>query len=151
MTVEGDIVATTERETAPAVSFLGSKGIHEFIRYAVASAAALALDVGSLWLFVEMFHVPYLVSGAVAFLVGLTVIYILSVYWVFDARVLSSRRAEFMLFALIGVIGLLLNEFMLWLFTERFGLFYMFSKLASVIVVFSWNFGARKWFLFRTR
>lgn len=149
MMVEGDVVATPE--TASAVSFRGSKGVQEFIRYAVASAAALALDVGSLWLFVELFQVPYLVSGALAFLVGLTVVYILSVYWVFDARALTSRRAEFMLFALIGVIGLLLNESVLWLLTERFGMFYLFSKFASVVVVFSWNFGARKWLLFRLR
>ncbi len=93
--------------------------------------------------------VDYLISGAIAFLVGLTIVYILSVRWVFEARALSDWKAEFLVFAMIGVVGLGLNELVLWILTGYFDLFYMFSKVASVVAVFSWNFGARKYLLCR--
>ncbi len=146
---ESDIVTTPEAESNTALAVAGSKGIHEFIRYFAASAVALILDAGVLWVLTSAFDIPYLYSGAIAFTLGLTLIYFLSIYWVFDQRAVRNWKAEFMLFALIGLIGLGLNELILWLFTDLFGFFFMISKFASVIVVFSWNFGARKWLLFR--
>jgi putative flippase GtrA len=144
-----DITIAPESESSPSVSIIGSSGLHEFIRYFAASALALIADVGSLWLLTSVLGVPYLWSGAIAFLIGLSMVYVLSVRWVFEKRALHDWRAEFLVFALIGVVGLGLNELVLWLLTGYLGLFYLFSKAASVVVVFSWNFGARKWLLFR--
>lgn len=148
--IEPDIVTTPETESTPGVSFLGSRGFHEFIRYFVASAAALIIDIGSLWLLTSILHVPYLWSGAIAFLAGLIFVYILSITWVFDQRIIRDWKREFLIFGIIGIIGLGLNELILWLLTGYFGIFYLISKIGSVVVVFSWNFGARKWLLFRT-
>ncbi|MBP9668973.1 MAG: GtrA family protein [Candidatus Pacebacteria bacterium] len=149
--IEPDVVTTPEATPSVALSSMGSEGLHEFIRYVVASAIALVLDIATLSLLTSILGVPYLVSGAVAFLVGLTAVYILSVRWVFAVRALSNPWTEFLLFAGIGVVGLLINEAVLYLFTSVFGFFYLVSKIASVIFVFTWNFGARKIFLFKTR
>lgn len=144
-----DILTAPEAATAPSLEAAGSETLHEFIRYFVASGVALGVDVGSLWFLTSVLGVPYLYSGAIAFLLGLTVIYILSVWWVFEERALRDWKAEFVIFALIGIVGLGLNELVLWVLTGLFGLFYLFSKLASVVVVFTWNFFVRKFFLFR--
>ena len=144
-----DIATVPESESATSVAFFGAQGTREFVRYFLASGVALAVDVGALALFTDVFGVHYLASGALAFTLGLIVIYILSIFWVFEHRTLRSLRVEFALFALIGVIGLLINESMLALLTGYFALHYLFSKAVSVIVVFSWNFGARKYVLFR--
>lgn len=147
--MEPDIATSPEAETAPALATIGSTGLHEFIRYALASAVALAVDAGTLVLLTSFFGVSYLLSGAIAFVLGLATIYVLSVTWVFDHRALRSPLAEFAAFALIGLVGLALNEAILWLFTSLFGFFYLISKAMSVVVVFSWNFFARKYLLFR--
>jgi putative flippase GtrA len=147
---EEDIVTTPEAKTSPTVATLGSEGMHEFIRYFLASGIALAVDVGSLTLLTSFVGIPYLTSGAIAFLLGLVVIYILSVYWVFAHRMFKNPAIEFMLFAVIGVIGLGLNELALFVGTGLLGAFYLISKVVSIVIVFSWNFAARKWLLFRT-
>lgn len=148
---EPDIVTSPESETAPFVSTIGSEGLHEFIRYFVASAIALLVDIGSLWLLTSVAAVPYLLSGAIAFVLGLVTIYVLSVRWVFRKRLVVNPHLEFALFALVGIIGLALNEAVLSVLTGYFGVFYLLSKAASVVLVFSWNFAARKWLLFRAR
>lgn len=145
-----DIVTTPEAETSAAVSTIGSEGLHEFIRYFVASGIALTVDVGILWLLTSVLGVSYLVSGALAFAAGLVTIYVLSVFWVFSTRTLQSPATEFTVFALIGIVGLGLNELILYALTGLIGWHYLFSKVASVAVVFTWNFAARKWLLFRS-
>ena len=146
---DSDIAVSPESESGATVSFLGSRGIGEFARYFVASLIALSADTGSLYLMTSVIGVPYLMSGALAFVLGLIVIYILSITWVFEKRGNRSLPMEFLVFAVIGIVGLAINESILWLLTGYFGLYYLVSKVASVCIVFSWNFAARKWLLFR--
>lgn len=127
---------------------LGSSTLHEFIRYLAASLVALGVDVGVLALLTGVFGVPYLISAAISFLLGLSVIYIASIYWVFEARSMRSPAVEFGVFFTIGLIGLGINELILWVLTGGLGLYYLASKMASVFVVFTWNFFARKYVLF---
>ncbi|MGC8764190.1 MAG: GtrA family protein [Acidobacteriota bacterium] len=121
----------------------------QFLRYTAVGGAAFAVDFGSLFLLTEYGGLHYLLSAALAFCLGLATNYLLSVAWVFPRRTLSNRWMEFSLFALIGVVGLGLNEAVLWLLTEGAGLHYLLSKAGAAVVVFLWNFFARKLSLFR--
>jgi putative flippase GtrA len=145
---EQDIVTTPEAAPSATVSALGSQGMREFVRYFVSSALALVVDVGALFVLTSVLSVPYLYSGAVAFLAGLMVIYLLSIYWVFERRTVRNPAAEFIVFAVIGVVGLGINEAMLYTLTGLAGFYYLVSKIGSVCVVFAWNFLARKYLLF---
>ncbi len=129
---------------------MGMRGLGgELFRYLLASAAALGADAGLLWGLTEWGGVPYFVSAAIGFTAGLAVVYTLSVAWVFRRRSLAGQPlAELALFIGIGVVGLALNEAILAGLTETLGLHYMAAKAASVGVVFTWNFAARKLALF---
>lgn len=127
----------------------GSKTLRELGRYFAASLVALALDTGTLAFLTSVLSVPYLVSAPIGFMLGLIVVYVLSIYWVFERRDVRSFAAEFGVFLLIGIVGLGVNEGVLYVLTGLFGVFYLVSKVASVVVVFAWNFVARKYLLFR--
>ncbi len=143
-----DIATAPEGETSPAVSLIGSEHTHEFVRYLLASVLALAADVSALFLLTSVAGISYLLSGALAFTLGLVVIYLLSTRWVFTTRSMQSPLAEFGIFAGIGLVGLALNALVLWILTGWLGVFYLISKFASIVLVFAWNFSARKWMLF---
>jgi putative flippase GtrA len=123
--------------------------VGELARSTATSVVAFGLDFGVLAFLTEVCRLHYLLSAAVSFSLGVTASYILSVLWVFRVRRVSSRPVEYGLFVLIGVIGLGLNEALMWMFTEKFVLYYLLSKVAAASVVFFWNFGARKFILFR--
>jgi putative flippase GtrA len=127
----------------------GHRIARQLLKTVVASQAAFWLDFGILALLTEVAGLHYLASAAVSFLAGTTVSYILSVVWVFDTRRVASKTAEYALFVLVGVVGLGLNEGLLWLFTEPLGLHYLVSKIVAATLIFGWNFGARKLLLFR--
>ncbi|MBI5457530.1 GtrA family protein [Candidatus Kaiserbacteria bacterium] len=146
---EADLVTAPDSETSPSLLAIGSSSTREFIRYFAASCVALAVDFSALAYLTSVVRIEYLVSAAIAFLLGLASIYILSVLWVFERRNAREPLVEFFVFAAIGVVGLFLNEAVLWLFTGVFGIFYLVSKCLSVVLVFMWNYIARKFLLFR--
>ena len=97
---------------------------------------------------VSFFSLHYLIANIFAFLVGLGINYFLSIRWVFKKRKQAKQSKEFILFALIGCAGLLINELVLWFGADVLMMSLMVSKLIATIVVFVWNFAIRKIVLF---
>lgn len=132
----------------PAARGAGGKG-SEFFRYLLVGGFAFGCDTFTLFSLTRCLKVNYLVSGAVGFLVGTAVNYVLSRSWVFQKRTLRNTPAEVTIFMLIGIVGLGLNEWILWFFQSKLGIYYLYAKGVSGVTVFMWNFGARKVALFR--
>jgi putative flippase GtrA len=124
------------------------KTLIQLFRYTFVGGLAFIVDFLALFLLEQYAGLHYLVANLIAFTLGLTTNYALSVLWVFDRRVLENKYAEFVIFALLGVMGLGLNEVVLYLFTGLFGLYYLVSKVIATGVTFVWNFVSRKVLLF---
>lgn len=120
----------------------------ELFRYTLVGGLAFVADFGTLALLTELAGLHYLASAATAFIVGLSINYLLSVLWVFRQRRTTSIGREFMIFAIIGVLGLLLTEMLLAIGSGQFGIDYRWIKVVAVGGVFVWNFVARKVLLF---
>jgi putative flippase GtrA len=121
----------------------------QLFRYTFVGGIAFIADFCSLFVFTEIFAVHYLISAAIAFLLGLMTNYSLSIVWVFHKHTMNNKLYEFIIFAIIGILGLGLNEFFIWFFTERVGFYYLLSKIFSTVFVYLWNFFTRKFVLFR--
>ncbi len=121
----------------------------QFVRYTVVGGVAFVVDFGLLYALTQYGGFFYLTSATLAFVVGLVINYTFSVLWVFSKRAVSNRWVEFGLFALVGVLGLGLNDLFMWLLTSVAGLYYLYSKLITTALVFVWNFAIRKVSLFR--
>jgi putative flippase GtrA len=121
----------------------------QFCRYTLVGGIAFCFDFGTLFVLSRFLGIHYLISAGIAFLIGLAVNYALSTTFVFAKRSVGNKGVAFVIFALIGVAGLGLNELFIWLFTEIVGLHYLLSKVVSTAFVYLWNFFARKYSLFR--
>lgn len=117
-------------------------------RYFGASALALALDLAALSGLIRFAGVHYLLAAPVGFALGLALIYLLSVRWVFAERRLANPRVEFSLFGLIGLAGMAINELVIYAGVEQFALVPEQAKLLSAALVFCFNFATRKLLLF---
>ena len=126
-----------------------NNGFIQFIRYGFVSVVALAVDFGGMVLLVELLSMHYLIAATISFTAGLVVNYLLSRAWVFTDRKYESRVKEFIVFTGIGIVGLLLNNSIMWLAVEKIGIYYIFSKIIATILVFFWNFGLRKMLVFK--
>jgi len=120
----------------------------QLLRYIVAGGIAFAIDVAILWLLTEHLHIYYLVSSTISFIIGLITSYLISVLWVFDEKRIKNKTIEIIIFGIIGGVGLILTSFFMWLFTSVLLFYYLYSKIITTVIVFIWNFIAKKKILF---
>ncbi len=120
----------------------------QLFRYTLVGGLAFLLDFSLLAVLVEWARLPVLVAATIAFTAGLLANYALSVRWIFAQRRLRRPWLEFGLFAAIGVIGLGVNAATMFLFTSVLGVHYLIGKISSTVIVYLWNFIARKLALF---
>lgn len=120
-----------------------------FLKYLVAGGVGFIVDYSVLFLLYTCFNVHYLLSAGLAFVMGLIVVYVSSNKWVFSNRQLQDKQwLEFVIFAVIGLVGLGLTVLLMWLFVDKCEVHPLLSKLVTTGIVLMWNFSARKIILY---
>jgi putative flippase GtrA len=119
--------------------------------YLGASAVAFGVDVATLTLLVSGLAVPYLAAATVSFLCGTAVMYWLSIRHIFDYRRLDDWRPEFMIFAALGMVGLLVNLSVMYALVSGVGVHYLVAKVGAAGCTVILNFLLRRWMLFSRR
>ncbi len=115
----------------------------QFFRYIFVGGFAFLADAFTLWLCEKWMN--YMIAAAIAFVVGLAVNYSLSIWFVFsESSKVKNKVKEFVVYGIIGLIGLLITEGIMYLFTDVFGLYFLISKIIAAAIVLVWNFAARK-------
>ncbi len=130
---------------------LNQKINREFIGYFLISLLALAVDLGSFSFSLRILDFPWFISAVIGFCAGVFVTYSLSIFFVFsDRKIKNNKIAEFSIFISIGIGGLLVTQFILWLGIELLNLHPELTKMAAAGFTFLYNFLLRKYFLFTT-
>lgn len=119
----------------------------QFFRYLFVGGLAFVVDFGLLYVLTEFCGLHYLLSATISFTAGLMINYLISMVWIFQSSG-YNKLVEFLTFAAIGIVGLLLTNLLMWVFTDHVGVHYMISKMLTTAIVLSWNFFARKYILF---
>ncbi len=123
------------------------KLIGQILKFSVVGGSAFIIDYGILIIMTEVFRVDYLVSSGFSFTVSVVFNYIMSIKWVFNVEKTRNKKQEMLLFFLFSIIGLGINQIIMWIMVDKFGVFYMISKIGATIVVMIYNFITRKLFL----
>ena len=118
----------------------------QFVRYFFVGGIAAVVNIGMLYVFTDLLHIYYLISNIFSFTLGLIVNYLLSKKLVFQDEKNINKSKEFLIYAVIGVLGLGIDTLFMGLFTGIMKIYYMLSKIISTMLVFIWNFVARKVF-----
>ena len=116
----------------------------QFFRYLFVGGFAFLVDFFLLYFFSDFCGIYYLISAVLSFVISLIVNYLISIQWVFYKNQIDNKFIEFNVFSLIGIVGLLFTEILLYLFTDVLGLYYLISKIISAAIVMFWNFIARR-------
>lgn len=132
------------------VTNLRSRFAGEFLGYFFASLIALAVDMLLLLQLVKIMH-P-IAAATIAFLVGLLVCYGLTVRFVFSTRRFGSEKTkEVTIFFLVGLVGLGVNDAIIYVGHMLLMLPLVWSKLFAATLSFLFNFTGRKLLLFRAK
>ncbi len=108
----------------------------------------------------EVFELASVIASVCGFIVSVIANYILSFMFVFERKEDLDRKAEFVVFIILSVIGMGINSFIIWLgvgffyqniqfLNENVGnsMMYTIAKVVATAVVMVYNFVTRKIFL----
>nr|WP_255609502.1 GtrA family protein [Methylosinus sp. Sm6] len=96
----------------------------------------------------EALGISYPIAAAIGFSCGLALVYLSSIWFVFEDRRSIRPGLEFTAFVAIGLAGLLLTEALMHVLVERLGLSPALAKVPTAGFVFLFNFVARRGLLF---
>lgn len=123
------------------------KLILQMVKFGAVGFLCFLIDYGIMLLLTELAGVNYLVSCCISFSVSVIVNYLLSMRFVFAAKANMKKRTQFVIFVILSIIGLGLNQLFMWLFVDLVHIPYQIAKLAVTAIVMLFNFVTRKVFL----
>lgn len=121
--------------------------ITQFSKFGIVGVIAFFIDYGTMILLTELFNVPYIVSTTIGFTVSVIFNYFASMKYVFKRRDDMDRKKEFIIFIVLSVIGLGINDALMFVTVDVFGGDYRLMKIIVTGVVMVYNFVTRKIFL----
>lgn len=119
----------------------------QIFRFLIIGGTAFIIDYALLYILTEYFDIYYLISSTISFIVSLLFNYIASIKWVFETKEEDSQTKKLTIFITLSIIGLGINQLIMWTLSDLLTIYYMISKIVATAVVMCWNFITRKIFL----
>lgn len=123
------------------------KLLKQIFRFIIVGGIATVIDFVFLYIFKEFLNFNVIISNTLSFIISVIYNYIASIKWVFDVNDNKNNKIQFILFIVLSVIGLLINNVILYLLTDKLNIYYLISKIIATLFVMVFNFITRKMFL----
>lgn len=121
--------------------------INQLIKFGLVGGIAFLIDYAVLFICTDFFGLYYLISSFISFTVSTVFNYIASIKWVFNVNENNSKKQNFVLFIIFSIVGLGLNQLIMWYGVEQLHIYYMLVKIGATFIVMCFNFVTRKKFL----
>ena len=123
------------------------KLIEQILKFGVVGIIATVIDFGVLYVLSQPLGLDPVISAGISFCVSLVFNYVASMRYVFTHREDMSRSREFVIFLVLSLIGLAINEAIMAAGVAVLGnsaLAVMGTKVLATAIVMVWNFVSRK-------
>ncbi|MEI6410078.1 MAG: GtrA family protein [Bacteroidota bacterium] len=119
----------------------------KFVKFGVVGVSGVFVDFSITWLLRDKLKLNQYVANSTGFMCAVVSNYILNRIWTFHSTD-PSIAIQFGKFFIVALIGLGLNNGIIYLLNERRGMKFYPAKLIATGIVMIWNFGANYLFTF---
>ena len=126
-----------------------NKLVKQIFRFTLIGGIAFLIDSTILFILTDYVGVHYLISSMISYTVSVIFNYIMSILWVFDVNKKQTRR-DIVIFFILSLIGLGINQLIMYISVDLMNIYYMISKVISTALVMVYNFITRKKFVEKT-
>jgi putative flippase GtrA len=111
----------------------------KFLKFCAVGFSGMLIDFGTTWLLKEKVRINKYIANSTGFILAATSNYIWNRLWTFQSEN-SQITFEYLSFIIISVIGLGINNLVIFIFSDKLKFNFYFSKLIAIGVVTIWNF-----------
>lgn len=122
--------------------------ILQYVKFAAVGITSLVVDYAVMVFLTEnsALGFDYFKACAFSYTLSVFVNYFLSMKYVFHGREDMSKVKEASIFFILSLVGLFLNQVIMWFAVDVLGIYYVAAKLLSTLMVTNYNFISRKKF-----
>ena len=117
------------------------------ILYGIIGSFSSSIDFAIFTLLVQIVGFHYLVANSISILVGITTSFFLNRNYNFKVK--DNVKGRFLIFLSVGLCGLMLSNFSLYVFVSTFDMNKLLSKLLSIVLVVFFQFLINKYVTFK--
>jgi putative flippase GtrA len=119
----------------------------KFLKFGIVGFSGLLVDFGLTWICKEKLKLQKYLSNSIGFVAAASSNYYLNRIWTFESH--NPQIVEqFAKFLMVSLIGLGLNNLLIYILHEQKGYNFYGSKLVAIGFVMLWNFTANYFFTF---
>ena len=122
----------------------------KIIKYFFVGGIAAAFDITFFFIFAKLAGLNYLAVGAIGFVFATLINYFLSVAHVFHSGARFGKNREIFWVFAVSLVGLGINQGVLFYAIGVVGIEVMLGKIVATGITFFWNYGARRYFVFKS-
>jgi putative flippase GtrA len=120
----------------------------KFLKFGAVGFSGLIVDYGFTYLFKEVFKIQKFIANSIGFTLAATSNYFINRVWTFQSTN-PDIAVEYSEFLIISMIGLVLNNLLLWVILKKFKINFYLAKFFAIAVVTIWNFFANAFITFQ--
>lgn len=113
--------------------------VQKFIKFCVVGFSGMLIDFGTTWLLKEKVKANKYIANSTGFILAATSNYIWNRFWTFHSEN-SHIATEYFSFILISLVGLAINNLIIYIVSDRMKFNFYLAKLIAIGVVTVWNF-----------
>ena len=102
---------------------------NKIIKYVFSGGTAFCVHLSTLFALTNYFQIWYLFSTIVAFCLAVIVSYSLQKFWTFKDYSVKNMHVQFSSFLFLALFTLAINTFLMYIFVDKFGLWYIFAQI----------------------
>ena len=118
-----------------------------FIKFGIVGMSGMIIDFGTTWICKEKLKINKYIANSTGFVCAMLSNYCLNRYWTFESTD-NHVAIQFTKFLLVSLIGLAINNTLLYLFVKNTKLNFYLLKLFVIGIVFIWNYFANLLYTF---
>ncbi|MCC6410927.1 MAG: GtrA family protein [Saprospiraceae bacterium] len=120
----------------------------KFLKFGVVGASGVVVDFGITWICREKLRLNQYLANSLGFALAVVNNYVLNRIWTFNSED-PAIATQFGKFLIAAMIGLAINNGIIYVLNERFKVPFYVSKLIATGVVTIWNFWANYTYTFK--
>ncbi len=117
-------------------------------RYLVSGAVSFGTNIVLLYILGEFLKLNYLPASVISFIVAFIVSFLMMKNVTFRDGNSERMHRQMAAYFAVAIFNLGLNSLFVFLFVEKMNIWYIFSQVASSLIIAVWSFFIYKYFIF---